>query len=243
MLFVIITFYAVSSVELEVSQTGFFEEGEKVIGILGTGRMGTHLAATWAAAGHSVILGSRDRTKSDFIVSSITAGSGYVGGGGEQIPPFIVDNLRLTAGSLSDAVKADIIVLATPFPVTVDLIHSLKAEIIGKGKIIIDITNPWYSGEGLPANGPQSAVEIHRNALDDPTAHFGVAYKNVLWTKILPGKKGVRVSICGDRVYRQIVTSLISSHGFKTVDGGGLESAVSLEPGRPVTKQTVGRRK
>ena len=41
------------------------------IGILGTGRMGVHLAATWGAAGYSIILGSRDKSKADDIVTAL----------------------------------------------------------------------------------------------------------------------------------------------------------------------------
>jgi hypothetical protein len=54
------------------------------IGILGTGRLGAHTAATWAAAGHHVLLGSRDQAKAREVVEAIRSPSGYRGRGGEQ---------------------------------------------------------------------------------------------------------------------------------------------------------------
>ncbi len=56
----------------------------QTIGILGTGRLGAHTAATWAAAGHRVLLGSRDPEKAREIVRAIRSPSGYRGKGGEQ---------------------------------------------------------------------------------------------------------------------------------------------------------------
>ncbi len=54
------------------------------IGILGTGRLGAHVAATWAAAGHRVLLGSRNPSKAREIVEAIRSLAGYRGKGGEQ---------------------------------------------------------------------------------------------------------------------------------------------------------------
>jgi hypothetical protein len=69
------------------------------IGILGTGRLGTHTAATWAAAGHRVLLGSRDSEKARRIVEGIRSPAGYRGKGGEQtkaIPESAQANLEGT---------------------------------------------------------------------------------------------------------------------------------------------------
>jgi predicted dinucleotide-binding enzyme len=69
------------------------------IGILGTGRLGTHTAATWAAAGHRVLLGSRDSEKARRIVDGIRSPAGYRGKGGEQtmaIPESAHANLEGT---------------------------------------------------------------------------------------------------------------------------------------------------
>lgn len=141
-----------------------------------------------------------------------------------ELPPF--------SGSIEEAAAAPIIVLVTPYPATADLLASLKSVISGQGKVIIDMTNPWYSGHGLPPDGPQSAVEVHRSILEDSTASFAVAYKNILWRRIVPGAAGVQVEICGDSEAKAAIESIVKSHGFVPIDRGDLEAAVSLEPGR-----------
>lgn len=201
------------------------------IGILGTGRMGTHLSATWSQF-YEVVLGSRDKSKSESIVSALKSGKGYRGLQGEDVPPYDASGSRLTAGSLEEASECDIVVLVTPFPITADLIDSLRAKISGQNKIIIDMTNPWYSGSGLPAKGPQSAVEIHKAQLNDPTASWAIGYKPIMWNRILPGKRDVEVPVCGETLALAALTQIIEGHGFKAVNYGGLEAAASLEPGR-----------
>ncbi len=94
------------------------------------------------------------------------------------------------------------------------------------------MTNPWYSGAGLPKSGLQSAVEIHKSLLADVTASFAVAYKTILWTKIVPGNQGVLVDVCGDKAAKDAISDILTAHGFIPVDKGGLEVSASLEPGR-----------
>ncbi len=144
-----------STLQFEVHQTGAaggttMAAGGLSIGILGTGRMGTHLTATWGASNQVVTLGSRDKSKAEGIVEALVAGRGYSGSGGERVPPFAKDDWKIKGGSLEEACEADILVLVTPFPTTAGLLDSLRASIIGRGKVIIDMTNPWYSGSGLP---------------------------------------------------------------------------------------------
>jgi len=105
--------------------------------------MGTHLAATWAAAGMRVVLGSRTKSKAEAIVSSIVQGKGYRGSGGEQVPPFEAADMQLMAGTSAEAAAADIVVLVTPFPHTAALVQSLKKQLAGRGAVILDLTNPW----------------------------------------------------------------------------------------------------
>ena len=203
----------------------------KTIGILGTGRLGTHLASTWAAAGHTVMLGSRDSSKAQLIVRQILSPQGFTGEGGAKTPPFPgADQAKLTGTDYVTAAQADIVVLATPFSVTSEIILALKPQL--SGKIIIDSTNPFYSGTGLPPGQPfDSAIEYHRNVLNDSTAVWATAYKTVYWTKLVPGGSG-SFDMCGDAAAKSIVAELAASHGFAAADRGGFEHAAALEPGR-----------
>jgi hypothetical protein len=204
----------------------------KTIGIIGTGRLGSHMACTWAAAGHTVILGSRDAQKAQRIVDKILSPEGYKGSGGENTPPFAnADKAKLTGSDFETAAKlSEIIVLATPFPSTADVLRALKPHL--GGKVIIDSTNPFYSGNGLPPGQPwDSAIEYHRSIADEPSASWATGYKTVYWTTIVPGGSG-SFDTCGDDAARRAVAELAASHGFAATDRGSAAAASGLEPGR-----------
>jgi predicted dinucleotide-binding enzyme len=188
-------------------------DGKLKVGIIGTGKMGTHLAATWAKAGIDVLLGSRVRSRSQEIVDSLLAGKGY-----GDIRPFDPAGMEttLTAGTIIDAASRPVVVLATPFYATSYTLKKYKAKLWGRGVHLIDITNPWLSGAGLPADGPQSAVKVHQAALNDPSARFAVGYKRTMWNQIFPGAVGpgggrVKVDIAGDDEAKRSLTQLVSS--------------------------------
>ena len=63
------------------------------LGVLGTGRMGSRIAAMFARAGHNVILGSRDSGRAQAIVETL-------------------DNPNLRSGSYGDAIRAPVILPA-----------------------------------------------------------------------------------------------------------------------------------
>ena len=63
------------------------------IGILGTGRMGVRLAAMYSAAGHDVILGSRDPDRARTIATTLA-------------------HPRLTGGAYQDALEAPVVLPA-----------------------------------------------------------------------------------------------------------------------------------
>jgi len=189
------------------------------IAILGTGRMGLNLAIVWSSVGYDVCLGSRDENKAKQEA--------------EKLSKSVVKGGKITGKSQVAAAKeSDIIVLCTPYPATAPMLSSMKKEVSGRGKIFIDATNPFFSGNGIPKDSKlQSAVQIHQAALGDPKAFWGVAYKTILWTKIVPGSK-METAICGDETARKAISQLVKSHGFVPVDKGDLSNAPSLEPGR-----------
>ncbi len=89
------------------------------IAIIGTGNVGGALATKWANTGHQIFLGVQDAQ--DFK--------------GKEL----LKNPNTTVHSVQDAVKmAEVILLATPAPVTVEVTKSLGDT---TGKIIIDAMN------------------------------------------------------------------------------------------------------
>ncbi len=172
------------------------------IGILGTGHMATGLAAAWAAAGHSVTLGSRD--------PQAGARSGLPSG------------VRL--GGQADAAAArDVVVLATPFRATADTVAAHAAALAGK--IIVDITNPFGAA---PAG--TAGIEVHRHALGG-AAHWAAAFKtNFARTVGAPAEPRLQCLVAADGPQaRQAAEELARDAGFAPVDCGDLGAALALD--------------
>ena len=182
-------------VEFGVRSPGATAPLPKIAFVGGTGRMGVHLCAAWANAGYEVTMCSRSKDKAQKIVDSLLAGSGYseasTVGGAIAVPPCDATGWKLRAGVNDDAASADLIVLGTMFEQAWALLEALAPKIRGKGKTILDMTNPFLKradgyGAGLPEDGPQSGIEYHKGKLGDDSVKWVGAYKSVLWTLILP---------------------------------------------------------
>lgn len=214
----------------------------------GTGRMGVHLCAAWAHAGYDVTLCSRDAAKAQVVVDELLSGRGYAkkvtganaGQGDYAVPPCAADGWRLRAADNAAAAEADLLVLATVYESTWSLLENLAPAIRGKGKMILDMTNPFLSrpdgfGGGLPQDGPQAGILVHQEKLNDPTTKWVGSYKHILWTLILPtGPKNPArpdIEVFGDSEAVETVVELIYRHGWRPIVRGGLEVAPKYEGG------------
>jgi len=217
--------------------------------------MGVHLCAAWANAGYDVTLCSRSKEKAQLIVDELMAGKGYqkkvegelAGQGDYCVPPTPADKWNLKAGDNTTAAEADLIVLGTPFEQLWKtegdgILQQLAPLIRGKGKTILDMSNPFLSrpdgyGAGLPDwyNGPAAGILLHKTQLDDPTVKWVGAYKHVMWTLVLPDGPANRdrpdIEVFGDDAAVQMVVELIYRHGWRPLVRGGLEVAPEHEGG------------
>jgi len=103
------------------------------IGILGgTGPQGRGLARRLAAAGHSVVIGSRSAERAEQIAAEYaqSCASGMAG------------------GSNSDAAASELVIVAVPYDGHAALLSSLITELAGK--IVVDCVNPL----GFDQRGP-----------------------------------------------------------------------------------------
>ena len=117
-----------------------------------------------------------------------------------------------------------------PDPTPKLLRTTLKPLVGGLSKIIVDINNPWIMGRGLPADGPQSSIEVYRGALDDDTASWCTGYKTNYWYTILPDSPtGDVVEMVGDAACKSSLSALVKAHGFTATDLGGYDDAAALE--------------
>ncbi|MFF6958858.1 NAD(P)-binding domain-containing protein [Streptomyces sp. NPDC008317] len=116
------------------------------IGILGAGRVGTHLANKLSAAGHQVTLGGRTPVET----AARAAGAA----------PTVAFADQPTA-----ARGADIVINATPGDTSLERLTGLRAEL--SGKILVDVSNATRDAEdGLPGDlcYPGSSLAEHLQA-------------------------------------------------------------------------------
>jgi 8-hydroxy-5-deazaflavin:NADPH oxidoreductase len=176
------------------------------VAVIGTGRMGSALGATLAAAGHEVRMGSRDpeRGREAAVRAGAASGGGYAQAAG----------------------GAEAIVLAVPWsamPATLAQLGDLR------GRILIDVTNP-FGDEQL--HGSSLAEELQALV---PYASVVKAW-NTLYSKVVGGSPlfdstPATVFVAGDDpVAKAAVAGLVRDLGWDAADAGPLASSRYLEP-------------
>ncbi len=182
------------------------------IAVIGTGNVGAALGRRWSAAGHDVVFGARDPSSKK-----------------------VLKLLEGTQGARADlaaaaAAEAEIVVLATPWAVSEDVVRGLGDL---DDRILVDCTNPVQPdltgltvGHSVSAGemiaswaGRAKVVKAFNNTgagnMEDPTYPAGAA----------------TVFVCGDDPQaNRVVARLAEELGFDAVDAGGLRMARLLEP-------------
>lgn len=182
------------------------------LGVLGTGRMGSRLAAMFAHAGRNVILGSRDSERAAAIVAEL------------DIP-------TLRAGCYSDALNAPAILPAVF--VRDGLFDLLDRHCRAlRGKLLIDISNPFnadYSDFVTPWD-TSAAEELQRRF---PQARVVGAFKNVFWEVFDHPEFGAMLSdvlVTGDDDKAKTeFLHLTSGTPFRYLDAGPLIHSRTVE--------------
>ena len=182
------------------------------LGVLGTGRMGSRLAAMFARAGRKVVLGSRDYDRATALVEAL------------DIP-------TLRAGCYLDAVRAPAILPA--IFVRDGLLDVLERYCSAlKGKLLIDISNPFnedYSDFVTPWDS-SGAEELQRRF---PQARVVGAFKNVFWEVFDHPQFGDALSdvlVTGDNdEAKQRFFALADGTPFRYLDAGPLIRSRTIE--------------
>ena len=182
------------------------------LGVLGTGRMGSRLAAMFARAGRKVVLGSRDYDRATELVEAL------------DIP-------TLRAGCYLDAVRAPAIMPA--ILVRDGLLDVLERYCSAlKGKLLIDISNPFnedYSDFVTPWDS-SGAEELQRRF---PQARVVGAFKNVFWEVFDHPQFGDALSdvlVTGDNdEAKQRFFALAEGTPFRYLDAGPLIRSRTIE--------------
>lgn len=193
------------------------------LGVLGTGRMGSRLAAMFARAGRRVILGSRDSDRAAQIVENLNL-------------------LTLRSGSYSDALDAPAIIPAIFIRDGLfDILDRHCAKLAGK--LLIDISNPFNADytDFITPWDTSGAEELQRRF---PQAHVVGAFKNVFWEVFDQPQFDDSLSdvfVTGDRQdSKSHFLRLAEGTPFRYLDAGPLYQSRTVERLTLITR-SVGR--
>ena len=207
-----------------MSNAIIFKRRPADIGILGTGRMGARLAAMFARAGRSVMLGSRSPARAEEIVRELAL-PGLVG------------------GSYEDALQANAVLPAIFIRDGLFEILDRHAEQLN-GKLLIDISNPYnedYSDFILPWD-TSGAEELQKRL---PRVRLVGAFKNVFSAvfdePLFLGTPSDVFILGDDEGAKQEFLQLTSGTPFRYLDAGGLINARAIERMTMITG-ALGRR-
>jgi predicted dinucleotide-binding enzyme len=191
------------------------ENGERRLGIVGAGRVGTTIARAAVASGYDVaISGSGTADRIALIVEVLAPGARPV--------------------STGEVVRhADIIVLAVPMHRFRELPRDLFA-----GKILIDAMNYWEEIDGVDpqlATAPAGTSIVVQDRF--PSARVVKSLNHITYYKFdesrrphgAPGRLAMAAA-GDDRAAVTAVMQLIDRLGFDAVDAGPLEAGLALEP-------------
>lgn len=138
---------------------------ELTIGVLGgTGPLGGGLARRFAAAGVTVVVGSRDADKGARVAAEILA----------DVPGAAVTGTDNAAA----AAQADVLVVAVPYEGHADLLRSLAAALAGK--IVVDAVNPLgFDAQGAYALEVPEGSAAQQAAVLLPDSRVTAAFHHV----------------------------------------------------------------
>ena len=195
----------------------------RVIAIIGgTGPEGTGLAARWARAGETVIVGSRDAQRAAETAARIAAETGA----GDRIQGR--ENAEAAAA-------ADVVVLTVPFAGQAAILKQLKPA-LRPGTVVIDTTVPLAAtigGRATRVLGVWQGSAAQQTAELLPKGVLVAAALQNLSVELLKGSDPVdcdAIVSSDDETARRVAIELAEKiPGVRAWNGGALESARIVE--------------
>lgn len=187
----------------------------------GTGDEGSGLGARWARAGHTVILGSRDRARAEAAAGELTRRAGAEVQG--------LDNPAAVAA-------AEVVVVTVPFSGQATIYRSI-AEHLPEGAVVVDCTVPVAANVGGRATRTLgvwegSAAQQAKELLPAGTKICG-AFHSLAASALndLDAEMEGDVLVCGSRSGKETLKVLVGAiPNLRFVDAGPLEAARIIEP-------------
>lgn len=176
------------------------------IAVIGSGNVGGTLGRSWMKAGHPVVFGVRDEK----TTSSVATGAN-------------------TAPMAQAIRRAEVVVLAVPWPAVPDVIAQLPDW---SAKIIIDCTNPLTQklelAVGFNTSGGEQVANLARN--DKVVKAFNTTGFNNMENPTYAGKPISMFFCTDDPTAQKVGEQLVRDAGFEPVFAGPLKQARYLEP-------------
>lgn len=187
-------------------------EKRSIAVIGGTGAEGRGLALRWAAAGHEVIIGSRDAEKARAAAAAMKT------------------NVQGEA-NLAAAHRASLVVLAVPYAAQLATVREIRPALAGK--ILVDVTVPLVPPKvgtvQLPEGG-SCVVRVQQELGSE--VRVVSAFQNVSAHKLadLGQRIACDVLVCADqREARRTVMALCEDAGLRGIDAGPLANSAAAE--------------
>jgi len=183
----------------------------------GTGPEGSGLGLRWAAAGHEVIIGSRQAEKGERVAAELSA----------MLPAGAIAG----TDNLTAANQADVAVLAVPYMAQESTLDGLGGAL--SGKILVSVVAPtqkpkarvWRLPSGL------SAAEEAQQQLGD-SVRVVSAFQNIGAHNLmdLAYEPDFDVLICGEnKDDKDLVAQLVEDAGFRSINAGALQNSSVVE--------------
>ncbi|HWC99079.1 MAG TPA: NADPH-dependent F420 reductase [Candidatus Sulfopaludibacter sp.] len=182
------------------------------IGIIGSGNVGGTLGTRWAQTGHTVTFGTRKPESAEMKELMERAGT-----------------TARAASSLEAAHSSDVLLLATPWEATREIVESLGDL---TGKVLVDAVNPLLPDlSGLAVEPTTSAGELVAQWARGARVVkcFNTVGKNVMANPKFGSQRAVMFYCGDDAAAKGTVTELAEELGFDAVDAGPLKQARVLE--------------
>lgn len=186
------------------------------VGILGgTGPAGRGVAVRLAAAGHRVVIGSRDAARAREVAGSLPAGPGAIEG---------ADN--------AGAALCEVVVVATPWDSAVATVRALGASLAGK--LVISMVNALAreGKEVIPLYPPRGAMAAQIAAVLPESRVVGAFHHlpAALMEDLASGLEADVAVVGDDAEARAVVVSLIDAMpGLRAVEVGSMSLAGAVE--------------
>ena len=199
------------------------ESSVSTIGFIGgTGPEGRGLAVRFAAAGHNVVIGSRDSSRAVEAADEV-----------KTILSEVSDAADVRGALNADAAtESDIVFIAVPYAGMMASLEQLSSSLAGK--ICVNVIAPLSFAGGIPAAAPPEIGSAAEEAAQYTPDLRWVAGLHTLSARDLlkpTSSLDTDAIICGDDNDAKLTVSELLSEvpGLRPVDAGSLQSARYLE--------------